>query len=166
MNFDLLSLSCPDIQLQSRQEILSCNAYSAQFGLMLTPEQAAELADTRNVSLKATGRLEFGGSAVRSLIQRFCDSPYLTKETYTQTLHALIEIFYHYKNVTLDLISDDDLLSFMKSAYDGVCQGSLELLSERELDRLAGNLLSGRPADANDNAPEDMEEDGEDKDAF
>jgi hypothetical protein len=31
----------------------------------------------------------------------------------------------------------------MKTAFDGVCQGSIDLLSGRELDRLARNLRSG-----------------------
>lgn len=51
---------------------------------------------------------------------------------YVETLHELIEIFYFYKNETLDLISDDELIKFMKNSFDGKCQGSLELLSGRE----------------------------------
>ena len=49
-------------------------------------------------------------------------------------------IFYYYKNETNDLMSDDELIKFMKISYDSICQGSLELLSGRELNNLARTL--------------------------
>lgn len=56
-----------------------------------------------------------------------------------ETLHDLLEMFYNYKNETLDLLSDDDLLDYMKKNFDGKCQGSVELLSGRELANMARN---------------------------
>ena len=78
---------------------------------------------------------------------------------YAETLHELTEIFYFYKNETLDLMSDDELIKFMKNSFDGKCQGSLELLSERELANMARNLRYGYPPDYS----EDLEEYEEDE---
>ena len=55
----------------------------------------------------------------------------------------MLETFYYYKNETLDLISDDDLIGFMKERFNGQNQGSIELLSGRELANLAGLIRCG-----------------------
>lgn len=120
--------------------IVECNSYTENFGLSLTPEQALQLVETRSVSLKATGRIEFGTGIIDKLVKEFCDSPYISMRNYTEIINELIEMFYYYKNETLDLMSDDELIGFMKKAFDGVCQGSIELLSGRELSNMAHNL--------------------------
>ncbi|MFR2848817.1 MAG: DUF6323 family protein [Hungatella hathewayi] len=38
-----------------------------------------------------------------------------------------------FSNETLDLVSDDELLRYMRKAFNGVCRGFLNRLSEREL---------------------------------
>ena len=62
---------------------------------------------------------------------QYCQTnePYINKENYAETLYELIEIFYEYKNETMDLITDDELIAFMKKSFDGICQGNLEYLS-------------------------------------
>lgn len=104
---------------------------------------AVELVETRSLALKRNGRIEFGGGTIDKLIKGFCDSPYISKNNYTETLHELIEIFYYYKNETLDLVSDDDLINFMKKSFDGCCEGSLDLLCGRELANMASNIRFG-----------------------
>jgi hypothetical protein len=47
----------------------------------------------------------------------------------------------------------------MKAAFDGVCHGSLDLLTGRELERMAKNLRFGLPADYDGEYEED--DDGE-----
>ncbi|MPW24303.1 hypothetical protein GC105_00655 [Alkalibaculum sp. M08DMB] len=131
------------IQKQAVNEVLKYNDLTSHFGLELTEKQAIALVETRIFALKENGRIEFGGGVIDKLIYKFCDSPYIWANNYEQILHDLIETFYYYKNETLDLISDDDLINYMKTAFDGVCQGSLELLSGRELDRLAHNMRYG-----------------------
>jgi len=37
------------------------------------------------------------------------------------------------------IMSDDDLIKFMKQRFDGICQGSMELLSGRELANMTRN---------------------------
>ncbi len=158
MGFELISFSSGLVQKQAVNEILNCNKLTERFGLVLTQAQAVELVETRSIALRDNGRIEFGGGVIEKLIKEFCNSPYISKYDYEQTLHALIEMFYYYKNETMDLISDEDLIKFMGVSFNGICQGSLELLSGRELDRLAHNLRYGLPADYLE-SDEDDEED-------
>lgn len=159
MGFELIPFSSGLIQKQAVDEVVKCNDYTERFGLSLTQAQAIELVETRSLSLRENRRIEFGGGVIDKIIKEFCDSPYLAMQNYSETLHELIETFYYYKNDTLDLISDDDLIKFMKTAFDGVCQGSLDLLSGRELYYLARNLRLGLPADySEDDFSEEDEE--------
>lgn len=148
------------IQKQAVDEIEKCNDFTARFGLTLSRQDAVELVEMRNTSLKRYGRIEFGGGVINKLIKEFCDSPYISMNNYVETLLELIEIFYFYKNETLDLISDDELIKFIKNSFNGKCQGSLELLSERELDKMAHNLRYGYAPDYSED--DEFEEDDED----
>lgn len=85
--------------------------------------------ERRKETLKETGRIELRVGIIDKLIKEFCDSPYVNQENFAETLYELIEIFYEYKNETMDLITDDELLAFMKKSFDGICQGNLEYLS-------------------------------------
>jgi len=148
------------IQKQAVDEIQKCNDFTARFGLTLSYQNAIELVEMRTLSLKRYGRVEFGGGVINKIIKEFCDSPYISMNNYVETLLELIEIFYFYKNETLDLISDDELIKFMKNSFDGKCQGSLELLSGRELDKMARNLRYGYAPDySEDNEYEEEDED-------
>lgn len=159
MDFELISFTPGLLQKQAVNEVMKCNGLTERFGLVLTQAQATELVETRHAALCDNGRIEFGGGATSKLINAFCDSPYLSMENYGEVLHELTELFYYYKSETMDLITDDDLIKFMKSSFDGVCQGSLDLLSKRELYRLAKNLRSGFPADYSEDTLLEEEED-------
>ena len=159
MAFELSLFSGALIQKQAVNEIMKCNDMTVKFGLILTEIQALELVETRSYALKQNGRIEFGGGVIDKIISEFCDSPYISINNYNETLHELLEIFYYYKNETLDLMSDDDLIKYMKNAFDGICQGSIELLSGKELYKLAQNLRYGYEPDYSDNAVELDEED-------
>lgn len=161
MEFELISFTSGLIQKQAVDEVVKCNDYTERFGLVLSQEQAKALVETRFVSLQNNGRIEFGGGVIEKIIRAFCDSPYISMQNYEQTIHELIEMFYYYKNETMDLISDDDLIKFMKSSFDGVCQGSLELLSGRELYRLAENLRYGHPGECTEEGFFDGEEEND-----
>ena len=50
---------------------------------------------------------------------------------------------YNYKNETLDMIGDDELIEIMKEYFDGYCQGSLELLEGKVLYIIADNIRNG-----------------------
>ncbi len=116
------------------------NEETAKYGLTLTEQQAVALVNTRSDSLKSTGRIEFSGGVIDKLILAFCDSPYITQQNYEDSLHELVDIFYSFKNETLDRISDNYLIAFMQRSFNGTCCGSLDLLSGRELPELAHKL--------------------------
>jgi DNA modification methylase len=99
--------------------------------------------------------VEFGGGVLDKIIRRFCDSPFLTTQNYAQTLHELVETFYHAKGETMDMVSDDDLIQFMKLSFDGVCQGSVDLLANREVYLFAKNLRFGGQSDEDIHSLED-----------
>lgn len=124
-------------------QLLSLNERSQQYGLVLTPEDAAALLQTRAQALNAAGRVEIGSATVKKLAEAFCDSAWINQRDYAETLHALVELFYEMKNETEDKIPDDELIAFMKDCYEHRCGGSLELLAGRELEKLAENIRFG-----------------------
>lgn len=106
-------------------------------GLKLTEAQTIMLAEANRLSLQASGRIEFGPSAVERLDEAFCDSPYLTAETYADTLAELTALFYGFKNDARDAISDERLIGWMKRMFDGPCAGSAALLADAFAEKLA-----------------------------
>lgn len=124
-------------------EIINCNEITSRYGLVLSQSEAQELVETRAEALNKNGRVEFAGGAINKLIIEFCDSPFLSQFNYATTLNELIETFYYFKNETLDEISDNELISLMKKYFDQKCQGSIELLQNRELEALARNIRYG-----------------------
>lgn len=155
MNFEIMDFNSMLSPYKGLDDIIKSNEKSQKFGLLLTHEQALRLMETRVNILKAVGRIELGQSVIAKIIKAFCSSPYITSECYVQTLHELIEIFYYYKNETMDHISDDELIEFMRESFDDVCHGSLELLSGNQLDKLADRLRNG--FDREDKSEEDEE---------
>lgn len=162
MPFELIPAASGLLQKQAINEVVKCNRFTEQYGLRLTETQAKELVETRSFALNQTGRIEFGGGAIDKVIKAFCDSPYISMHNYAETIHELVEIFYYYKNETLDMISDDDLIKFMRDSFDNICQGSLELLAGRELYKLARKLRFGSDySDHEDSVAEGGEDDCE-----
>ena len=88
------------------------------------------LIEKRKEALKNTGRVEFRGGILDKIINAFCNSPYLNQENYASTLYELVDIFYEYKNETIDLVTDEELIKFMKKSFDGICHGSTKYLAE------------------------------------
>lgn len=164
MSYEIINIFSSQIQKQAVEKIEKSNEFTARFGLTLSHGDAVELVETQAHALKSSGRIEFGGGVIDKIIWEFCDSPYISMDNYPEILHELTEIFYYYKNETLDLISDDELIKFMKNSFDGICQGSLELLSRRELAKMAHNLRYGCPLDYfwdSESEKEGEHEDGE-----
>lgn len=147
MSRDLIQLTQGLAQKQAADELLQTNEYTQHFGLTLTNNDALALVQTRYNALNKTGRIEFGAGITGKIIKTFCNSPYVSQANYARIMGELTDIFYEYKNETIDLASDDELIGHMKNAFDGVCQGSLELLSGRELYLYARHLRFGRVDD-------------------
>lgn len=140
MEFGLIMIPTSLVTKQAIDEILKCNHVTSDYGLVLSHAEAVELVETRAEALRSNGRMEFGGGVIDKLIMEFCDSPFISQNNYAFTLHDLIETFYYFKNESIDEISDDELISFMKKYFDHNCQGSMELLQNRELETLAHNI--------------------------
>lgn len=131
------------IERQAVSEVTACNDYTQRFGLALSEAQAAQLVKARSHALCTNGRIEFGSGIIDRIIKQFCDSPYVSASSYADTLLELVELFYYFKNESMDLLSDDELITAMKTSFDGSCQGSVELLADR-MDELAEHIRSGQ----------------------
>ncbi|MGX8701267.1 DUF6323 family protein [Caproiciproducens sp.] len=141
-------------------QLLSLNEKTEPLGLTLSPTDVSALIQSRAEALSANGRIEIGSATIGRLVEAFCGSAYLSQQNYSPVLHELIELFYYYKNETLDLISDSELIAFMKDAFENRCGGSLDLLANRELQKLAENLRFGRADYTNMNPePDELDED-------
>ena len=122
--------------IAAHQEVRECNGYSQQFGLTLSEPEITELVACREEALRASGRIEFGGGILPKLIRAFCDSPYIEQDNYATTLAELQEAFYYFKTEAMDRFSDDELIEFMVTVFNGRAQGSAEYLIETSLDAL------------------------------
>lgn len=143
LDFSLVAIGGSLTERQTTDKILACNEELRKHGLVLTEQQALELTQTRTNALKESKRIELNGSIVDKLILAFCNSPYINKDTYEDTFHELINLFYDLKNNTWDTLSDDDVIEFMKNAFNNRCHGSLELLSGEAL-RLSEHIHCGK----------------------
>lgn len=128
---------------QLAMEIKKCNEITMKYGVTLSDTQIENLINKRFESLKNTGRIEFGDSILKELIEAFCDSPYIIQENYEETLEELQDIFYFFKGEAMDQIADDELIEFMKEYFNGECQGSIEYLSGTNLEELCRNTRYG-----------------------
>lgn len=137
--------------------IKKCNEYISKYGLVLSDNQISNILERRKEVLKDTGRVELREGIIDEIIKEFCDSPYLNQENFASSLYELIEIFYEYKNETMDLITDDELIKFMKKSFDGVCQGDLDYFSGTIMYKMKENLLRGKPIDCIEEEDEDNE---------
>lgn len=135
---------------QTEENLLALNGELAGHALTLSREQAAAIAEARRHALAANGRAEFRGGIPEKIVRAFADSPYVDAATFAETVAELLDLFYTYKNETLDRIGDDDLIAYMKKYYNGVCRGSLDLLAGIELERLARDVRAGRKGEATD----------------
>lgn len=122
------------------QKVMQMNQYTERFGLVLSEQEAEILVQEKSNSMRQEQRVEFGEGILPKLIFQFCDSPYLSQDNYVESIVRLQEIFYLYKNESLDDLSDDELLDYMKEKFDGVCQGDFEYLEGTVLEEFARNV--------------------------
>ena len=118
------------------------NEYTERFGLRLTDLDIQKLMEGRRECLAEQRRVEFGTGVLDKIIFAFCDSDYIYQENYVETIAALQNIFYLYKNESMDELTDDELISVMREAFDGECKGSLEYLEETFLEDFARDIRS------------------------
>ncbi|MFA7077616.1 MAG: DUF6323 family protein [Syntrophomonas sp.] len=114
-------------------QVLMTNQKTQRHGLILTADEAREIMEAGNLSLRNYNRVEIDIDVIRNMILTFCDSPYMNSQDYASTIIDLVDIFYYVKNESEDRISDNDLINIMKDFFDKSCRGSTELLKNREL---------------------------------
>lgn len=143
MEKDFFEMIVMQKQKDELGKVLLCNSSTEKFGVKLTEQDALQLLKSRISNLKEQERVEFGEGILQKLIIAFCDSPYIYQDNYVPILESLQEIFYEYKNETMDELTDDELIEFMKEHFDGDCQGSIEYLEETCLEKIARNIRYG-----------------------
>lgn len=167
MVFELSKLNPATLmRRQAVSDVLKMNELSARFGLTLTQAQAEDLVETRFLALKDHGRIELGKGIAEKLIEVFCDSQYLNTDNYAEHLNELTEIFYYLKEESREQlridgqISDDEIINEMKTAFETICQGSIDLLAGREGMKIArafaGEYMPDFNEDHNQNAAESL----------
>lgn len=130
--------------VREQEQWLKCQTLAERYGMKLTRKQFEALGQARQQALEATGRLDFGGVADR-LVYAFCDSAFADSEGFASLLMQVQELFYTFKNETLDVLTDEELISVMEQLFNGEAQGSLEYLSEVPPQRLVRIALRQVP---------------------
>lgn len=140
------------------KKLAACNQKTAQYSLSLSEPQLQTLLEQRNLVLKRTGRIELGEGILIKLMETFCSSPYLSQHNYETTLKKLQELFYYFKNESMEQLSDDELLRIMKDYFDHKAHGSLDYLANTLLETVCHAIRTGQ---ANIKDDENTEEDSD-----
>lgn len=98
------------IQKIIAESLQKCNEYTQKYGLTLTSKDIISLMESRREVLKEQERIELGESILPKLVYAFCDSPFIYQDNYVDTISGLQDIFYLYKNESMDMLSDDELI--------------------------------------------------------
>ena len=124
-------------------KILALNEVSREYGLVLTAEDAKELSEIRERSLKDNERLEIGLGAMEGIIRRFSRSSFINQENYAYVIAEVTDLFYYIKTETDDRISDNELLDELYLRFEQRCRGSVDLLLGREGEILIRKINAG-----------------------
>lgn len=129
------------IQLRAAAtELESCNRVTERHGIMLSQQDIQALVLGRLDALQETERVEFGGGVAKDLVLAFAGSAYVSQEDFVETVLELQDLFYEFKNESLEQITDDELIVTMRSLFDDVAQGDLGRLTEALLDGLGRHV--------------------------
>ena len=125
-----LALTSMNLHQREQQinEILELNDTTNKFGLLLNATEITQILEERNKDLKYIGRIDFSIEVTKNLVANFCNSSFITQETYVETLQGLHTVFYHLKNETMDKIGDTILINLIKDYFENSCGGSVEVL--------------------------------------
>jgi hypothetical protein len=121
-------------------ELESCNRRIERNGLSLTSQDIRVLVAGRLEALAVSDRVEFGGGVVREIVLAFAASPHLSQANFVPTVLDLQELFYEFKNESLEQIPDDELIAKMRSLFDDVAQGDLGYLEQALFEGLARHV--------------------------
>lgn len=124
-------------------QLVKMNDTTRQFGLALSDEEAKELVVSKNETLRLQERIELGDSILNKLIYAFCDSSYLSSNNYLETLTRLQEAFFLFKNESMENLTDDELLDFMREQFETTCFGDVDYLVTTCLPRFVTAIKAG-----------------------
>jgi hypothetical protein len=121
-------------------ELESCSREIERYGLSLTTQDIQSLVAGRLESLELSDRVEFGGGVVGQIVMAFAGSPFVSQENFVPTVLELQELFYDFKNESLEQIPDDDLIAKMRSLFDDPAAGDLAYLEDALFEGLARHI--------------------------
>jgi hypothetical protein len=124
-------------------ELESCNREIGRHGLSLSTEDIQALVAGRLESLEVSERVEFGGGVAKDLVLAFASSSYVSQATFVQQVLELQDLFYEFKNESLEQIPDDELIAKMRSLFDDVANGDMVYLAEGLFDGLGRHVRDG-----------------------
>lgn len=130
-------------QKKEEEGLLLCNEKSSLFGLKLSKQEITELVQCKAETLKKYQRVEFGKSILEELVFTFEDSVYIQQEEYLAILEKLQEIFYEFKNETEDLLTDTEILAFMREQFETVAHGDIDYLEGTCMENFARAVRTG-----------------------
>ena len=119
------------------RELESCNRALGRHGLSLSMRDAQAIVVGRAEALQVTERVEFGGGMAKELVLAFAGSPYVSQSSFVASILELQELFYEFKNESLEQVADDELIAKMRWLFDEVANGDLGYLEEALFEGLA-----------------------------
>jgi hypothetical protein len=122
------------------RELESCNARIETFGLSLSSQDIQALVAGRIDALHETERVEFGAGVTRELVLAFAGSPHVSQAHFAEQILELQDLFYEFKNESLEQVPDDELIDKMRSLFDDVAKGDLGYLAEALFDGLGRHI--------------------------
>jgi hypothetical protein len=127
-------------RVAASRELEFCNQVIGAYGLSLSTQDIRALVAGRVEALQTADRVEFGGGVVKDLVLAFCSSSFVTQHSFVETVLELQELFYEFKNESLEQIPDEDLIKTMRSLFDDVANGDLERLGDALFDGLGRHV--------------------------
>lgn len=125
---------------QRKDDLLALNETSAEYGLVLSEQEAEMLVQAGRDAIALQDRIEFGKSATTKMIEKFMHSSYLSQNGYADTIAALLEVFYEVKEESLDILTDDEVIQVMYDLFEGESGGDVEILRSRDLEELCRRI--------------------------
>lgn len=111
------------------EKIFKSNETSIKFEIVLKDTDILNLLEVQSNTLKSLNRIEFGTGIIDKLNLELCDSAYVRPSQYEEILEYFIELFYYLKNECFDILSDDELIKDIRTAFDN-SHGSLFLTGD------------------------------------
>ncbi len=124
-------------------DIIALNPTTEAFGLILTKQEAREIAEIRAESLKENGRLEVGIGALSLISEVFARSRYISRGGWAEVLGRVCDLFYQVKSYTNDSISDRELVTEFYALFEYSSHGNLDYFEQHDILTLLRKLNFG-----------------------